>query len=414
MIRYHLVAFLVCFATFIKTSKLCEIPHEQKTRVFKSLKEYQTNKLPFKFGEPGWVGSNVDFNFTIETLKRNDFNTYESQAIITLNLTDKKIKQIDEGAFNTLVCLHTLLLSKNNITILLKNNFEDLVFLEYLDLSENYIETLANQIFYKLHQLKVLNLAKNHIKTLKPLAFQNLEALKELILENNLINALPDGIFQPLISLKRLNVANNQLKDVELQKWKGLLNLTDLNLSGNALYRFELNYNLSFSELTHLNLSFNDLTELKVPVLLRYFPKIIVIDLNDNAWSCNGLNLIVQQLKNAKILLEARNDSTSSVNGIGCNMISTTPKSSTTTSNGSIWIDKEFLERYVEKKIQANNKSITDSITALETFVFFCFVIISLMISYEIYIKTDSCRNCRRRSQYLDESDAESVRLLNR
>ncbi|XP_044271155.1 leucine-rich repeat and immunoglobulin-like domain-containing nogo receptor-interacting protein 1-B [Tribolium madens] len=404
----------------------CTIPNEQRVRFFDSIIHYQGNRIPFSPATPGWQGSSVEFTFnTINKLTKNMFVTYDSEAIISLKLSGKQIKEVENGAFVSLLCLQELLLDHNNITKLEKNIFIDLERLEKLDLSNNRIEVIEDFVFSNLASLKILNLGNNQIEKLQNLAFANLTNLEYLNLERNEIGKIASDLFLPLANLNNLTLAWNML-NVEPEKWHGLAQLRFLDLAANNLDHFDASYNLTFFNLRSLNLSLNSLTQLNVVEIKRHLPHLELIDLNGNPWFCDDLTRIIHELNDSRIKFAARNYTSVAVHGIGCSEVpgystrgTTTQIVTTTKKSEEVWVQKDELERYVERKIENNNDKIESSIATLRSFVIFVFALVCLFILFEIIVRLDCCRSVISRLRggnelYYDNNDVENFRLLGR
>lgn len=410
------IAFLCPYTQAIQ----CNTPNDPKVRLFDSIPHYQANKVPFSPLSPGWQGSNVEFSFlTVKKLEKNTFITYDCQAVISLKLSGKRIQNIDEGAFNSLICLHQLLLDNNNITKLEKNFFSDLQRLEKLDLSYNKIEVIEDFVFSNLVRLKILNLGNNQIEKLQNKAFENLTKLEDLYLDHNEISKISPDLFLPLVSLNNLSLAWNMLR-AEPETWLGLKDLHFLDLASNNLDHFDPSYNFSFFTLRSLNLSLNSLTQLNVIEIKRHLPQLKLIDLNGNSWFCDDLERIIHDLNDSGIKLPARNFTSVGVHGIACSEVpvystSTTTEKLKTTRQPEIWVRKDELE----KKIRESNEEIGNEITTLRSFVIFVFALVCLFILFEILFRIDCCRNVIGRFRggnelYYDNSNVENFRLLGR
>ncbi|EFA13412.2 Chaoptin-like Protein, partial [Tribolium castaneum] len=414
---------LVLLLSHEGTTLECAIPPEPRVRFFDSIIHYEGNRIPFSVLRAGWQGSDVQFTFTtINKLTKNIFVTYDSQAIISLKLSGKQIKEVEDGAFVTLVCLQELLLDRNNITKLAKNIFTDLERLEKLDLSNNRIEVIDDFVFSQLASLKILNLGNNRIEKLQNLAFANLTKLEYLNLERNEIGKIAPDLFLPLTSLSNLTLAWNML-NVEPEKWHGLAHLHFLDLAANNLDHFDPSYNFTFRNLRGLNLSLNSLSQLNVFEIKRHLPRLELIDLNGNAWFCDDLERIVRELNDSRIKAAPGNH-TRGVRGIACSEVpgySTrgTTLIVTTSVKTPTWVKKDELERYVERKIANNSEKIESSIATLRSFVVFVFALVCLFILFEILVRLDCCRSVIGRLRggnelYVDNNDVENFRLLGR
>ena len=92
--------------------------------------------------------------------------------------------------FEKLYNLKELILTKNLISTIRKNTFKGNHSIEKLDLSENKIKFIENGSFEKLKNLKFLNIESNQIESMDEFTFQGLSNLIELDLKNNSINRI--------------------------------------------------------------------------------------------------------------------------------------------------------------------------------------------------------------------------------
>lgn len=321
----------------------CVSTNQPQTRTFSTLLEYQSNKISFKYGEPGYAGNWVDFSLkTLDKIPKNAFLTKDSEDIWKITLTDKGIEEIDDGAFLFLRCLHILDLKNNSIKLLSPNTFDGLDNLEDLDLSYNDLVEIRDAVLKNLQNLKVINLSHNRIEQLGVQAFENLNNLETLILTCNSLRIVHPEIFLPLGKLINLDLDSNRLSDIQPETWKNLTALQNLNLANNSMMSFDPTYSFSFASLKTLNLSFNSLTQLNVFSLRKHLPLLTTVDLNGNPWPCDNLAPILKVFKDSRIFYAGRNNSFPNEEGISCytkEMISSTTEikqiESTTTESVS-------------------------------------------------------------------------------
>jgi Leucine-rich repeat (LRR) protein len=128
----------------------------------------------------------------------------------------------------TMLYLHTLDLSKNNLTAL-PEKLCKLAVLTKLDLSDNVITQLSVELF-SLITLETLILKENRLAEL-PEAINGLKKLKVLNVSCNQLTTLPNSL-RKLTQLETLDLSNNALTALSAHM-AFLLTIPDLNLSGN-------------------------------------------------------------------------------------------------------------------------------------------------------------------------------------
>ncbi|XP_023239409.1 relaxin receptor 1-like [Centruroides sculpturatus] len=158
-----------------------------------------------------------------------------SEDLQMLDLAGNKLDSIDGDHFPQLPQLHTLLLSKSEITQLSEGAFKNLTALEKLYLIGNNLESIQNNVFTTNRRLNYLDLSHNPLVLLNSFSFQGLEALTELNLRHCLLETLPDGVFDPLIRLERLSLSKNKLYSIEKKIFQNNGHLKLLSLDGNKL-----------------------------------------------------------------------------------------------------------------------------------------------------------------------------------
>lgn len=152
-----------------------------------------------------------------------------------LMLSDSHISAVAPGAFNDLVKLKTLRLSRNKIThlpgalldktVLLEQLFLDLTHLpkgllgaqaklERLLLHSNRLVSLDSGLLNSLDALTELQLHRNHIRSITPGAFDRLPNLSALTLSRNHLAFLPSALFLHSHSLTLLTLFENPLAEL--------------------------------------------------------------------------------------------------------------------------------------------------------------------------------------------------------
>ncbi|CAH0399874.1 unnamed protein product [Chilo suppressalis] len=182
------------------------------------------------------------------------------ENIISLNLTQNKIKFVDELGFGH-KCGSTLQmidLSYNDIMSLpADSEILHLRRLTQLFLQNNKISELPGDVFNDLLSLKVVNLSDNAINYLPEGLFYNTREIREIYMQNNELEALPKRIFNRLEQLLVLDLSANKLRSdhIEDETFGGLIRLIVLDLSHNTLSRVTRNMfkDLFFLQILNLN-----------------------------------------------------------------------------------------------------------------------------------------------------------------
>jgi len=200
-----------------------------------------------------------------------------------LNVQDNHLLSLPQDFPPSLVSLN---LSENKIRSVPDNMFSSLRGLEQLDLSCNRLHSIPESIA-DMKQLRVLAMSKNKISEL-PKSAGRLELLEVCKLRNNSFKALPEGIHR-MQSLKILDLQDNLLTD--LPKDIGSISLLrELNICGNQIKNFpesiaELKslrrLNACNNKLTYLPKSISKLLNLEVLDLCRNELKSLPSELGD-------------------------------------------------------------------------------------------------------------------------------------
>ncbi len=151
--------------------------------------------------------------------------------VVTLNLNDNSIKDIDTRAFKNLRNLKHLTLENNQISFINADTFKDLPELKTLVLNKNHLRNIPAGIVSSNFQLNRLDIASQKIplKTIENYAFDRFEhedsqiivsKLGTLDLSNNNIEQLPSRMFcsrdlkSPYLSVNHFILGANRIKNV--------------------------------------------------------------------------------------------------------------------------------------------------------------------------------------------------------
>lgn len=155
----------------------------------------------------------------------------------SLDISDNAIGHIPKHFLSTTVNskLHTLVLHNTRIETIEAGAFDLLIHLKVLKLSRNNLQFLTNEWLGHLSNLRELDLSSNRIDQIGTLAFNGSKSLEVLKMRRNKLNNLPDGSFWGLSKLQKLNLDHNNVSDIRLGWTYGLNSLTELTLRHNAV-----------------------------------------------------------------------------------------------------------------------------------------------------------------------------------
>ncbi|XP_071978743.1 toll-like receptor 3 [Engystomops pustulosus] len=233
----------------------------------------------------------------ISELRKEDFMFPFNNSVQKLDLSSNPVKEFQEGCFQKLPNLRTLIMANmtlgpklteklcsqlpgTQITVLILLNSQltkiyntTLKGLETtnvlsLDISKNVMSQIDNNSFIYLPNLRILNLEENQVSHLTSKAFKGLSNLRYLNLKKFFSSSkskIDDLSFQWLQNLQYLNMEQNKKIFFSEFTFSGLTNLTNLDLGGCSFQtiRNETFSSLSNSSLISLNLSKIDLTKIE-------------------------------------------------------------------------------------------------------------------------------------------------------
>lgn len=180
--------------------------------------------------------------------------------IYSLNISDNYLNSITlENIFLNLSSLTILNISQNRLNKLSPYLFQGLQKLKILDISYNNIEKIEDYTFHLMESLHYLDLSGNKIKILKHQWFQNLNMLSSLILRENQLQNISNLVFSMLHQLTYLDLSKNNIKSVGLLSFKGLSNLKYLNFSSNNISFLQEGILRSAEALEMVDFSYNPL-----------------------------------------------------------------------------------------------------------------------------------------------------------
>lgn len=122
---------------------------------------------------------------TIETVTRENFNFSAAFHLEGLDISKGKLERIEQDAFQDLIQLVDVDLSKNRIDYIHPQTFSILSNLEKLSLNDNNLIAVEMDTFNSNRKLNYLNLRNNKFAFIAPQAFEGLYGLRELYFAGN-------------------------------------------------------------------------------------------------------------------------------------------------------------------------------------------------------------------------------------
>ena len=219
-------------------------------------------------------------------LDRNNLTTIKPHTFVGLDnleslyLVSNNLREIIEGAFNGLSKLTNLYLNGNDLNFINVRTFASLPMLHSLEINGNALEIINPAIFTSLQVLAKLSLEHNRIQVLKPRTFQALGNLERLYLSYNKLANLEAETFYGLNKLIELSLEGNALQNIPSEIFNDVSNLHFLNLNQNLLTSNFL-FIQNLPNLVGLYLAGNRLTTLQVGMFPN-FPQLDDLYLIDN------------------------------------------------------------------------------------------------------------------------------------
>jgi Leucine-rich repeat (LRR) protein len=174
--------------------------------------------LDLSFNEIKYLDSNVTFQ--------------QLTSLKALNLSNNRLKYIEEYLFGYLRQLTELNLASNNLSLSMKNYFYNLGYLKTLKLGFNQINsTYFLKSSPDIRNLEYLHLEHNKIDLIEENDFENFTKLKFLNLNSNPIKIIQDKAFEKMNSLQSLKLSNTSIKHLTLSSSLKELDLSYLNFS---------------------------------------------------------------------------------------------------------------------------------------------------------------------------------------
>jgi len=159
--------------------------------------------------------------------------------------------------------LHTLDLSKNEISVLKKASFSNFSRLSTLILSHNKVEVIEINAFAGLQMMRDIDLSYNKLQSFSPEIFSSNPVLDKVNMRgNNLVYLSSDLPILISNSISSLYLSSCSVTEIYPLTFSRLPSLYDLDLSSNNLQTISLH-------------------------TLEKVPDLRILDLNNNPWRCN-------------------------------------------------------------------------------------------------------------------------------
>ncbi|XP_019768779.2 toll-like receptor Tollo isoform X1 [Dendroctonus ponderosae] len=252
------------------------------TQTFGSLAEFQASNAS---------SCAVSVNFSAQRFEGDRLPPLRpsgAACLLALELRNKSLARLADGAFANLTCLGRLDLSQNRLAALSKRTFQGLDGLLALNLSGNALIGLAAADLQPLPRLRLLDVSFNRLVGVDREAFNASPALRALNASHNQLKRMPD-CFDALPELRELSLDHNSIAIFSAQALSGNSALRRLDFMKNemVILHFGENETFSWPELRLLNLSGNCLGTVSVNRAHALFGNSAAcLDLNDNHFSC--------------------------------------------------------------------------------------------------------------------------------
>ncbi|EZA61307.1 Insulin-like growth factor-binding protein complex acid labile subunit [Ooceraea biroi] len=251
------------------------------------------------------------------------------QQLESITISDTRIIELDRTAFNGILYLFAVNLTRNGLEDIHPNTFQNNTQLSLLtisgnplrhmqdskstkhyllhapsitdfDFSNNGILRLKRTAFSKMHSLNYINLRGNRLREIDSTIFDLLDSLMEVDLSDNLLSELPIDLFGKDVQTLRvagnnlstlatisaskltmLDASRNKIKVIAKEDLDGVPLLEQLHIKSNNLKRIHQHAFSNLDQLTYLDISDNKLS-LLTEHHFRANPRLQVLLMNDN------------------------------------------------------------------------------------------------------------------------------------
>ncbi|XP_055588501.1 chaoptin isoform X2 [Uranotaenia lowii] len=192
----------------------------------------------------------------IDSIEPNAF-TEIGHSLVSLRISHglgQQMLQVPHEAFRQLTAVEALDLSNNKLKSLNENSFHFMRNLVSVELHDNQIDVLQKGTFQgDIHnKLAMISLRYNNLKQIPSHSFVDLEELSALYLDDNRIESIDKRAFMNLDNLKHLNLRGNRLNRIAEEAFQNLPELEKLDLAYNLLTVFDFDFFDQVGSLTSL------------------------------------------------------------------------------------------------------------------------------------------------------------------
>ncbi|VEN50585.1 unnamed protein product [Callosobruchus maculatus] len=195
------------------------------------------------------------------------FEFYEN--LVSLNLSDNRIKTLGNSNFNSQKNLTNLDVSNNQIENITKDSLKGLKVLTHLDLSNNTLQDIHSMAFRDLHSLTILKLNANKLVHLEEHMFKNNKELRKLYLSDNQFLRIPTAALADALHLHFLTLSRNLLLSIEENEMPSLPELHAFHLDSNIISEIHPDGLSGLPVLEYLDLCDNNLTAMPTESLAK-------------------------------------------------------------------------------------------------------------------------------------------------
>lgn len=177
-----------------------------------------------------------ELEFNDNEIDSVDVDAFENLVNLTkIDLSRNQLVKLPQGVFRANKNLLEVRLSQNILESLADGLLSQLPHLEKVSLQSNRLQSLPEDLFVESSNITEITFSFNLLKTIPPRIFHGQRSLLNLNFYKNKLGELPDDLFNNTIKLNAVNFEHNHLENVPENLFKHLNNLKDLNLRQNRL-----------------------------------------------------------------------------------------------------------------------------------------------------------------------------------
>lgn len=167
------------------------------------------------------------------------------------------------------------------------------------------MEILTNEICMTFSNLKVLNAKFLQMREITDNALNKCKNLSSAWLNRNNLTELPDELFKYNTELKFLYLYDNLLIRFNPKMFLNTKKLMKIDLGENYISYFPINKFPQLNELQELHINRNKLIDLDEKEMMKKFPKLKTVFMEDNPFQCTRLAFIVEKFSKSGIATKA-------------------------------------------------------------------------------------------------------------